>query len=86
MRQTLLCPPEITVIIKLGITCSANKKSGKIAGQAKLEENIIELKNSPTLSTITRNIANISGQIQMAEISQKLDIINKKIDLIGEFL
>lgn len=58
-----------------------NKQSGKIVGKANLEESLVELKNTSPLSTI----ANLSGQIQMAEISQKLDIINNKIDLIGKF-
>lgn len=67
-----------------------DSKTGRYVGKAKLKEaesiekDIIQSKNSSPISNITRSICSISGQIQMAEISKKLDIINDKIDSIIE--
>lgn len=65
-----------------------NAKTGKYVGKAKIKEaeilenkTINKTKTSP-LSNITKSICSISGQLQMAEISQKLDIINSKLDSI----
>lgn len=66
-----------------------NAKNGQYVGKAKLNEVRAEelIKNKPSaLSTITGGIASISGQLQLAEISKKLDVINEKIDQIGRFL
>lgn len=56
-----------------------NAKTGLFVGKAQLTE-------PSALSNISRNIASISGQIQMAEISKKLDVILDKIDELGQFL
>ncbi|MFB4169028.1 hypothetical protein [Virgibacillus sp. JSM 102003] len=76
--------------IKKGSLEIRNAKTGQFVGKAQLNEMTTEeliKKNKPsTLSNITRNIASISGQLQMAEISKKLDVIHEKIDLLGEFL
>lgn len=38
------------------------------------------------ISNVTRSICSISGQIQLAEISQKLDVLNSKIDELKELI
>ncbi|MFD1040343.1 hypothetical protein ACFQ3N_18365 [Virgibacillus byunsanensis] len=76
--------------IKKGSLEIRNAKTGKFVGKAQLNEMTPEeliKKNKPsTLSNISRNIASISGQLQMAEISKKLDVIHEKIDQLGQFL
>lgn len=76
--------------IKKGSLEIRNAKTGRFAGKAQLNEMTTEeliKKNKPSaLSNISRNIASISGQIQMAEISKKLDVIHEKIDQLGQFL
>ncbi|GGA69537.1 hypothetical protein [Ornithinibacillus halotolerans] len=76
--------------IKKGSLEIRNAKTGKFVGKAQLNEITTEeliKKNKPsTLSNISRNIASISGQLQMAEISKKLDVIHEKIDQLGQFL
>ncbi|MCM3322262.1 hypothetical protein [Cytobacillus kochii] len=76
--------------IKKGSLEIRNAKTGRFAGKAQLNEMTTEeliKKNKPSaLSNISRNIASISGQIQMAEISKKLDAIHEKIDQLGQFL
>lgn len=64
-------------------------KTGKYVGKAKLKEAELPeteiAKTQPaSLSKITRSICSISGQLQMAEITQKLETIDKKLDLIRE--
>lgn len=54
-----------------------DKTSGKFVGAATLEEN--------TLASIAQGITYISGQIQLAEISKKIDVLNENIDLLAEF-
>lgn len=67
-----------------------DSKTGKYVGKAELKEvkdikkTVIKEHKPSAISNITRNICNISGQIQMAEILQKLDMIDKKIDSIKE--
>ncbi|MEK4298885.1 hypothetical protein MKY30_05565 [Oceanobacillus sp. FSL W8-0428] len=76
--------------IKKGSLEVRNAKTGKFVGKAQLNEMTTEelIKNNKpsTLSNISRNIASISGQLQMAEISKKLDVIHEKIDQLGQFL
>ncbi|MBM7572947.1 hypothetical protein [Aquibacillus albus] len=76
--------------IKKGSLEIRNTKTGKFVGKAQLNdmtpEELIKKNNPSTLSSISRNIASMSGQIQMAEISKKLDIIHEKIDKLGQFL
>ncbi|WP_404469252.1 hypothetical protein [Sutcliffiella horikoshii] len=76
--------------IKKGSLEIRNAKNGRFVGKAKLNEIRTEeliKKNKPSaLSNISRNIASISGQLQMAEISKKLDVIHDKIDQLGQFL
>ncbi|WP_191566571.1 hypothetical protein [Metabacillus idriensis] len=79
-----------SLFIKKGSLEIRNAKTGRFAGKAQLNEMTTEeliKKNKPSaLSNISRNIASISGQIQMAEISKKLDVIHEKIDQLGQFL
>lgn len=72
-------------------------ETGKFVGKAQLKKSDIidtkEVKETITreskpsaISNITRSICSISGQIQLAEISQKLDALNDKVDDIKELL
>lgn len=74
-----------------------NVKAGTYAGKIDLKKSDAidtkEIKETITrevkpssISNITRSICSISGQIQLAEISQKLDILNDKVDEIKELL
>jgi hypothetical protein len=69
-----------------------NSKTGKFVGKAQLKEaelnkaNIDKINQASPLSKLSRSICNLSGQMQVAEISKKLDVIDEKIDLISEFL
>lgn len=70
-----------------------NGETGKYVGKAQLKRtDAIDTKDIKTtitkeykqsaISNITKSICSISGQIQLAEISQKLDILNDKVDEI----
>lgn len=74
-----------------------NGETGKYVGKAQLKKSDAidtkEIKTTITkeykqsvISNVTRSICSISGQIQLAEISQKLDILNDKVDEIKELL
>lgn len=74
-----------------------NGETGKYVGRAQLKKSDAidtkEIKTTITkeykqsvISNVTRSICSISGQIQLAEISQKLDILNDKVDEIKELL
>ena len=74
-----------------------NIETGKYVGKGELVKsdavNTKEVKTTITkeckqsvISNVTRSICSISGQIQLAEISQKLDILNDKVDEIKELL
>lgn len=63
-----------------------DKATGQFVGKAKLEERLVKSTEKSPLSSIQQGIVNISGQVQMAEISKKLDVLNEKIDLLAEFL
>lgn len=76
--------------IKKGSLEIRNAKTGRFVGKAQLNEmradELIRKNNPSALSNISRNIVSISGQLQMAEISKKLDVIHEKIDQLGQFL
>lgn len=67
-----------------------NASTGKYAGKVKLqkaeipENNVTNSKAPNALSNITKSICSISGQIQLAEIAKKIDILSEKVDLIRE--
>lgn len=67
-----------------------NAITGRYVGKAQLDnthiQEIAKNNNIGSLSDVFGSIANISGQMQLAEISKKLDILNEKIDSLGEFL
>lgn len=74
-----------------------NIETGKYVGKGELVKsdavNTKEVKTTITkeykqsvISNVTRSICSISGQIQLAEISQKLDILNDKVDEIRGLL
>lgn len=74
-----------------------NGETGKYVGKAQLKKSdaidtkeikttITKEYKQPVISNVTRSICSISGQIQLAEISQKLDILNDKVDEIKELL
>jgi len=67
-----------------------NVKTGRVVGKATLQkadipENKVAPHSKPSpLSNITKSICSISGQMQLAEISKKIDILNEKVDEIKE--
>ncbi|WP_117148889.1 hypothetical protein [Paraliobacillus zengyii] len=75
--------------INKGSLVIRNAKTGRFFGKAQLNEirreELIKNSKPSALSNISRNIASISGQLQMAEISKKLDVIHEKIDQLGQF-
>lgn len=77
-----------TLYIKAGKTEIRDKNSGQFVGKADLKQaNTDELTKEGELSgltNITNAIASIAGQAQMAEISRKLDVINEKVDQVGQ--
>src|SRR5699024_6742619 len=50
----------------------------------KVEETLVSKADSDVLATVTKGIVNIAGQAQLADISQKLDIIDEKLAAIGK--
>lgn len=63
-----------------------DKATGKFVGKADLEERLVKSPEKNPLSSIQQGIVSVSGQIQMAEITKKLDVLNEKVDLLAEFL
>lgn len=51
-----------------------------------IKETITREVKPSAISNITKSICKISGQVQLAEISQKLDVLNDKVDEIKELL
>lgn len=79
-------------IIKKGSLEIRNSKTGLFVGKAQLKEaeqniaNIDKAKQTTLLSNVSRSICTLSGQMQVAEISKKLEAIDGKLDRIDEFL
>ncbi|WP_288221624.1 hypothetical protein [uncultured Clostridium sp.] len=74
-----------------------NANTGKYVGKATLEKSddidtreikttVIRDYKESAISKVTRNICSISGQVQLAEISQRLDVLIDKVDEIKELL
>lgn len=72
-------------------------ETGKYVGKAQLKKsdggdikeirNTITRESKPTLiSNLTKTICSISGQVQLAEISEKIDLLNDKVDEIKGLL
>lgn len=72
-------------------------ETGKYVGKAQIKKsddrdikeirNTITKENKPTLiSNVTKTICSISGQVQLAEISEKIDLLNDKVDEIKGLL
>lgn len=61
-----------------------DKETGQFVGKGKIEETLVSKADSDVLATVTKGIVNIAGQAQLAEISQKLDIIDEKLAAIGK--
>lgn len=78
------------LLLEKGVLEIRNSQTGQFVGKAQLSsvniEDVTKKGTAPSLLKISRSIASISGQLQMAEISKKLDLIHDKINLIGEFL
>ncbi|UOK56132.1 hypothetical protein MGI18_13895 [Bacillus sp. OVS6] len=79
-------------IMKKGSLEIRNSKTGWFVGKAQLKEaeqtmeKIDKAKQTSSLSNISRSICTLSGQMQVAEISKKLEAIDEKLDRIDQFL
>lgn len=77
------------LIIKKGSIEIRNATTGRFVGKAKLQEaerHMRKVKQTTDLSNISRSICTLSGQMQVAEISRRLEAIDEKIEHINEFL
>ncbi|WP_342558606.1 hypothetical protein [Metasolibacillus sp. FSL K6-0083] len=67
-----------------------NVKNGQFVGKAKLEkvdlDKYLKKDTSQVLSKVSSSIVSVAGQIQMAEISKKLDAIQETVNNISNFL
>lgn len=67
-----------------------NVKNGQFVGKAKLEkvdlDKYLKKDTSQVLSKVSSSIVSVAGQIQMAEISKKLDTIQETVNNISDFL
>lgn len=67
-----------------------NVKNGQFVGKAKLEkvdlDKYFKKNTSQVLSKVSSSIVSVAGQIQMAEISKKLDTIQETVNNISDFL
>lgn len=77
------------LIIKKGSIEIKNAATGRFVGKAKLQEaerHIEKARQTTALSNISRSICTLSGQMQAAEISKRLEAIDEKVEHISEFL
>lgn len=78
------------LLLEKGALEIRNTQTGKFVGKAQLSsvniEDVAKQGTAQSLSKVSRSIASISGQLQMAEISKKLDMIYANINSIAEFL
>lgn len=67
-----------------------NVKNGQFVGKTKLEkvdlDKYFKKNTSQVLSKVSSSIVSVAGQIQMAEISKKLDTIQETVNNISDFL
>jgi hypothetical protein len=63
-----------------------NKKNGEIAGNIELSKHELEqvVPNKSAISNATKAICSVAGQMQLVEITQRLEQISEKIDLLIE--
>ena len=63
-----------------------NKKNGEIAGNIELSKHELEqvVANKKAITNATKAICSVAGQMQLVEITQRLEQISEKIDLLIE--
>lgn len=74
------CALEIRNVQTGKYATKANLKISDEVNTREIKETITKEVKPSTLSNITKTICNISGQVQLAEISEKIELMNEKID------